>query len=268
MTILTALKKKWRGYPMIKEQFIRNVGIMSEDEIVKLHQSTVAIAGCGCIGGFSAELLARMGIGLIKLADPDVFDYSNINRQCAATHNTVGQAKAAALKNHLLAINPDIEIILFPEGVHEGNVEQFVDGSDYVIDAIDYFAFPDSVILHRAARKRGLFITTAAALGFGTSVLTFDPNGLSLEEYIGIPEDVPIKALRGVVFPPNGYTDALPSYATPDKIKGWLESKTIPTISVGQAIGPGVLVSKLILHLLGRQEPEFVPKRFQLQLEM
>ena len=46
----------------MKEQFVRNLGIMSEEEVQKLQYSTIAIEGCGCICGFSAELLTRMGI--------------------------------------------------------------------------------------------------------------------------------------------------------------------------------------------------------------
>ncbi|MCC5895208.1 MAG: ThiF family adenylyltransferase [Alkalibacterium sp.] len=252
---------------MIKEQFIRNLGIMSEEEVIKLHKSTIAIAGCGCIGGFSAELLARMGIGKLILADPDVFDVSNINRQCASTHLTVGQRKAEALKNHLLTINPDLEIECYFEGVNEKNVDAFVDSADYVIDAVDYFAFPESVALHRAARRKNLFVTTAVALGFGTSVLTFSPTGLNLEEYVGIPKDAPIEELKGQTFPPSEYTQNLPAYATEEKIATWLADRSIPTISVGQALGPGILVSKLVLHLLDRKVPKLVPDYFQLQFE-
>ncbi|MER2064307.1 MAG: ThiF family adenylyltransferase, partial [Alkalibacterium sp.] len=229
---------------MVKEQFTRNLGIMSEKEVQKLHDTTIAIAGCGCIGGFSAELLARMGIGKLILADPDTFDVSNINRQCAATHLTVGQRKTEALKNHLMTINPEMDIVCYNDGVTEDNVRSFLEGADYVIDAIDYFAFPESVALHRAARQKELFITTAVALGFGTSVLTFDPKGVTLEEYTNIPEGTTIDELKGKTFPPSSYTQNLPDYATEENISGWIEDRLIPTISVGQALGPGVLVSK------------------------
>lgn len=252
---------------MIKEQFIRNLGIMTEEEVQQLHETTIAIAGCGCIGGFSAELLARMGVGKLILADPDTFDVSNINRQCAATHLTVGQRKAEALKNHLLTINPEIEIVCYNDGVNEDNAVSFVNAVDYVIDAIDYFAFPESVALHRAARKKNLFVITAVALGFGASVLTFSPSGLKLEEYTGVPEDIAIDKLKGKTFPPTGYSQNLPDYATEEKIANWIENRSIPTISVGQALGPGILVSKLVLHLLDRKEPEIVPDYFQLQFE-
>lgn len=252
---------------MVKEQFIRNLGIMTEEEVEKLHETTIAIAGCGCIGGFSAELLARMGIGKLILADPDVFDVSNINRQCAATHLTVGQKKAEALRDHLLTINPEMEIVCYIDGVDEKNADSFVNGADYVIDAIDYFAFPESVALHRASRAKNLFVTTAVALGFGTSVMTFSPVGLKLEEYTGIPENIAIDDLRGQTFPPAKYTQRLPEYVTEEKIAQWVGDRAIPTISVGQALGPGVLVSKLVLHLLERKTPQIVPEYFQLQFE-
>ncbi|MGO1356094.1 MAG: ThiF family adenylyltransferase [Alkalibacterium gilvum] len=252
---------------MIKEQFKRNLGIMSVEEVEALHEKTIAIAGCGCIGGFSAELLARIGVGKLVLADPDTFDISNINRQCAATHLTVGQRKAEALKDHLKAINPDMNIECYNEGVNETNIHAFLENVDYVIDAIDYFAFPDSVVLHRAARKKDLFIATAVALGFGTSVLTFDPSGMTLEEYTGVPEDMTVDELQGKTFPPSAYTPSLPEYATEKNVAEWLENRSIPTLSVGQALGPGVLVSKMILHLLDRKQPKIVPDYFQLQFE-
>jgi tRNA threonylcarbamoyladenosine dehydratase len=252
---------------MIKEQFIRNLGIMSEEDVDKLQQSKIVIAGCGCIGGFSAELLARMGIGRLALADPDVFDVSNINRQCAANHLTVGQPKVNALKDHLLTINPDLEITTFADGINEHNLEEFLQGADYVIDAIDYFAFADAVALHRAARRQGLHIITAAALGFGTTVLTFSPDGMTMEQYAGIPEHASIEELRGATVPPSGYASQLPSYVTMENVREWLTNRSIPTISVGQALGPGVLVSQMVLHLLGRKQPLLVPESFQLQFE-
>ncbi|WP_019414427.1 ThiF family adenylyltransferase [Paenisporosarcina sp. TG20] len=252
---------------MIKEQFSRNLGIMSENEINKLQDTKIVIAGCGCIGGFSAELLTRMGVGKLALADPDIFDVSNINRQCAASFNTVGQLKVDALSDHLLAINPDLEITRFTKGVNEENMDEFLADADYVIDAIDYFCFPDAIALHRAARKKDLYIITAVALGFGASVLTFAPDGMSIEEYIGIPESLSIEQLKGITFPASQYTSYLPSYVNEEMIEEFLEKKTIPTISVGQALGPGALVSQLVLHLLDRKQPLLVPDKFQLQFE-
>lgn len=252
---------------MIKTQFQRNLGILSEREMEKLQNTTIAIAGCGCIGGFAAELLTRMGIGRLLLADPDTFDETNINRQSAANHRTVGQLKVKALSEHLLEIHPELQVTLYDEGITRDNVAEFVAEADYVIDAIDYFELPSAVTLHRASRAKGLYVTTAVALGFGTAVLTFDPNGIRLEQYIGLPEDISDSELENIMFPPASYSSSLPGYATAENIEQWLNLRTIPTISVGQALGPGALVSQMVLHLLGRKQPRMVPDSFQLQFE-
>jgi molybdopterin/thiamine biosynthesis adenylyltransferase len=252
---------------MIHEQFSRNLGVMNEQEVEKLHESTIAIAGCGCIGGFTAELLTRMGIGKLKLADPDTFDISNINRQCASSYETVGQYKAEALKNHLLQINPNIKIDVYKEGVNETNANNFVSEANYVVDAVDFFAFPSAVALHQASRKNDLFVITAVALGFGTLVYAFDPNGLTIEEMSGLPKNIPISEINGETLSISSLLPYLPPYATSDKIGDWINSGTIPTISVGQALGPGVLTSYLVLHLLGRKVPPIAPASFGLQIE-
>ena len=95
-----------------------------------------------------------MGIGKVKLADPDVFDISNINRQCAATYESVGKSKVLALRDHLLKINPELIVEEYQSGVTKENVQQFIHGSDYVIDAIDYFEFPTSLFHAPGSKKR------------------------------------------------------------------------------------------------------------------
>lgn len=244
----------------MREQFIRNLGVLSDEDMDVLEKSHISIAGCGCIGGFTAELLTRLGVGELSLADPDFFDVSNINRQCGAFHDTVGVNKAEALKSHLLRINPDLRVNLYTSGVEENNVYDFVKNANYVVDAIDYFSFKDSVILHRASRDALKFVITAVAMGFGTSVLAFEPSGLTLEEYVGIPSGISVTELSGFTFPVQGYADKLPSYVKQEDIVKWVSNKTIPTISVGQALGPGALVSVMILHLLNRKVPDFVPE--------
>src|SRR5262249_44085608 len=121
---------------MIHEQFRGNLGALTEDEIEKLQASSISIAGCGCIGGYSAEMLARSGIGRINPADSSTFQLTEINRQCAANHHTLGQNKAIALKRHLLSINPDLKVQVFSNSIDEENAELFVSNCDYVIDAV------------------------------------------------------------------------------------------------------------------------------------
>src|SRR3989338_5770836 len=69
------------------ERVDRNIGWITREEQALLRNATVGIAGCGGMGGMIAERLLRLGVGEMRIADPEVFDISNINRQFAATRN-------------------------------------------------------------------------------------------------------------------------------------------------------------------------------------
>jgi len=164
----------------------RNIGILTKEEQLRLKQSCVAVAGCGCIGALSAELLARAGVGCFKVADPDVFEISNINRQVTALSSTVGQNKAEVLSRRLKDINPDIVVEVFSYAINKGNVDDFVSKSTLVIDGLDYYAFEDMLSLHRAAERNKLPVLTAVAVAFGGNYFAFDEKSQSFEEYVGI----------------------------------------------------------------------------------
>ena len=68
----------------------------------------IAIAGLGGMGSNIAEALARMGVGELRIADPDHIDVSNINRQVIANPRTVGKSKAKASADELLTIAEDL----------------------------------------------------------------------------------------------------------------------------------------------------------------
>lgn len=80
------------------EAFCRNLGLISPTEQQRLRNSRVAIAGMGGVGGIDMVALARMGIGKFTIADPDVFEIRNSNRQYGAMRSTNGQAKAEVMR--------------------------------------------------------------------------------------------------------------------------------------------------------------------------
>ena len=90
--------------------FARNLGLVSRDEQARLRQSTVAIAGAGGVGGGHALSLARQGIGGFRLADPDTFSVSNVNRQLGARVSSLGLNKAEEMRRMVLDINPDARV--------------------------------------------------------------------------------------------------------------------------------------------------------------
>src|SRR6516162_5311915 len=74
--------------------FCRNRGIINPQEQEKLRTSHVAVAGVGGVGGIDLVTLARLGIGRFTIADPDVFEISNTNRQYGAASSTLSSPKA------------------------------------------------------------------------------------------------------------------------------------------------------------------------------
>jgi molybdopterin/thiamine biosynthesis adenylyltransferase len=168
------------------EAFKRNLGIISESEQIKLKNSRIAIAGMGGVGGFHLMTLVRMGIGHFHIADMDTFETANFNRQIGATTGTLGRKKVDAMTEMAASVNPDIDIRTFSEGLTEKNVDQFLEGVDVAMDGIDAFEIRARRLLFHKAREKGIPCITSGPLGFGSILLTFDPNGMNFDEYFGI----------------------------------------------------------------------------------
>lgn len=152
--------------------FTRNYGVITKEEQNKLAQAKITVVGAGGVGGGALINLARMGVGNIQVIDMDVFDYSNINRQMLSTHSRVGKLKAICAQETLLDINPKINITISTEKLVEENVEDFLKGSDVVIDATDDLI--SRVIIHRAAQKIHVpSVWIAVSPPFRGAVMTF-----------------------------------------------------------------------------------------------
>ena len=109
--------------------------LIGKENVQKLQQSTVMVVGCGAVGSFAIEALARSGVGHIVLIDFDVAEESNINRQLFALSSTIGQSKVEIARARIHDINPDIIVdainVFFDENTK-------IDiKPDFVIDAID-----------------------------------------------------------------------------------------------------------------------------------
>lgn len=116
----------------------RTTLLIGENGIKNLKKSHVMVAGCGAVGGFALEALARAGVGCLTIVDFDVFDETNLNRQLFATTKTLGQNKTKAVKERLLSINPELKIIEKNIKISAQTMNDiFEEKYDYVIDAID-----------------------------------------------------------------------------------------------------------------------------------
>src|SRR5205809_5797327 len=120
--------------------FDRNIGWLTEWEQLALRSKRIAIAGMGGVGGFHFLTLARLGIGAFSIADLDHFEIANFNRQVGATMDTIGRPKVDVLAEMALAINPELNISRFENGVQDHNIDAFLAETDLFIDGFDFFA--------------------------------------------------------------------------------------------------------------------------------
>src|SRR5581483_3773284 len=111
------------------EAFSRNLGWFADYEQQALRTKTVAIAGMGGVGGVHLLTLARLGVANFKIADLDVFETANFNRQVGATVSTLGRSKVEVLAEMARDINPEATITTFSEGVTDANLDDFLAGA-------------------------------------------------------------------------------------------------------------------------------------------
>lgn len=144
--------------------FERTHILIGDEGIDRLQQSHIFLAGMGGVGSFTAEALARMGVGKMTLVDHDVVSGSNMNRQLVALKSTVGVLKADVMANRIKDINPDCEVELITEFLTPDTIPDILSrGYDVVIDAIDSLS-SKSALLETAWRNE---MTVFASMGAG-----------------------------------------------------------------------------------------------------
>jgi tRNA A37 threonylcarbamoyladenosine dehydratase len=102
-----------------------------------LAAARVAVVGIGGVGSWVIEALARSGVGMLRLIDPDNVAESNINRQIHALDDTLGQAKVTAMAARVYGIDPHCRVEMVEDFVTPENVADLLHGTDVVVDAID-----------------------------------------------------------------------------------------------------------------------------------
>nr|ACC61053.1 NAD/FAD-binding protein [uncultured bacterium] len=182
------------------EAFSRNIGWVTRAEQQDLRGKRIAIAGLGGVGSSHLLTMARLGVGAFHIADFDDFDIHNFNRQVGATMSSIGRPKAEVMAEMAREINPELDIKVFPHGVTQDNVREFLDGVDLYIDSLDFFVFAARQMTFAACAELGIPATTAAPLGMGSGMLNFMPGKMTFEEYFqwgDLPESE--KAIRFLV---------------------------------------------------------------------
>lgn len=238
--------------------FSRNIGWITEREQQVLRYKRVAIAGLGGVGGRHLLTLARLGIQNFNIADLDVFDVANFNRQLGADMTSLGRPKIDVMSELALAVNPDIDLRRFPNGVDERNIDEFLDDVDLYVDGLDFFVVDIREQVFAKCAERGIPAITAAPLGMGTAFLAFMPGKMTFEEYFqmrGRPTRE--KLLRFLV----GLSPAMlqMSYLV-DPSAADFENHKGPSTPMGCDLSAGVMGSMALKILIGRGGVPTVPK--------
>ena len=123
--------------PAPQERYKRNYKTISLEQQQILAQSTITVIGCGGLGGFIIEGLARSGVGKVRLVDFDTFDVSNLNRQLFSTEAAVGASKLEQAVARVRVVNSTVQIDAVEIRADLDNLPELVKGSSVVIDAVD-----------------------------------------------------------------------------------------------------------------------------------
>lgn len=156
------------------ERYLRNQNAISPQEQALLAQKRVVIIGCGGLGGYLLEQLGRLGVGFIRVVDPDLFEESNLNRQLLSSNLNLGKPKALAAKHRMLAVNPLVEVDAIQERLTADNATDLLAGCDLVLDALDNI--PDRFILQQAAKTAQIPLVHGALAGWQGQVCLVLPG--------------------------------------------------------------------------------------------
>lgn len=146
-------------------QFQRTRLLLGDSALKTLRDSHVMVIGCGAVGSFAIEALARAGIGHLTLVDGDTVQETNINRQLCATYETLNQSKADVLKQRIHTICPDTQVSAFNLFFNSKTADEvFKKRPDFVIDAIDILSDKTTLILYLQKKNIPFISSMGAAL--------------------------------------------------------------------------------------------------------
>ena len=171
----------------MEEYFTRSEALLGAETMEALRTVRVLIVGVGGVGSWCAEALVRTGLVHLTIMDGDTVQPSNLNRQLPATRQTMGREKVEALRERLLTIHPEADIVAIPDFYHG---EEDLSSYDYVIDAIDNVADKTSLLL-AASHHKGIKVFSSMG-----AALRFDPTQVRVAELMAVKGDALCKAVK------------------------------------------------------------------------
>lgn len=149
--------------------------LLGSESVENLKSKTVVVCGVGGVGSFVVEAIARIGILNIIVIDKDIVDITNINRQLVATNKTVGMDKVEVVKERILDINKEANVIAIKENITPLNIDEIfnninVEKIDYIVDCVDNIDAKVAII-SKATKEN---INCISCMGMGNKLNPLD----------------------------------------------------------------------------------------------
>ncbi|MDO5563892.1 MAG: HesA/MoeB/ThiF family protein [Eubacteriales bacterium] len=169
---------------MYKNRYIRNK-ILTNEEQKLLKNKTVVVFGCGGLGGYIIEELARIGIGKLIVCDIDIFKESNLNRQILCKENDLGREKALVAKERVSEINSEISIESTSENLFEdvNKLVFIIKKVDVVVDALD--SIKNKKELEKVCKECNKILIHGAIGGWQGQASTIFPGDNTISKFYG-----------------------------------------------------------------------------------
>lgn len=159
---------------ILPARYQRNRNTISVSQQLILHRSTVAVVGCGGLGGSVIEGLARLGIGSLVVIDPDVFEEHNLNRQTLSSPSTMGKPKVEEVVAHVGRINPAVNVLPYHLAFSASNGPELLASCALAIDALDDIS--TRLVLAETCTQLGIPLVHGAIAGWYGQVTTILPD--------------------------------------------------------------------------------------------
>lgn len=187
---------------LLPARYQRNRQTIPVDRQLTLFKSRVAVIGCGGLGGYLIEELARLGVGTIIAIDPDVFEEHNLNRQLLSSPARLGQAKVESAAARIAEINPALRLVPVQAAYAPENAAELLKDVCVVLDALD--SVPTRLALADSCDALGIPLVHGAIGGWFGQVATQFPGdgtirrlyhrwveGKGVEQQLGNPSFTP-----------------------------------------------------------------------------
>lgn len=237
--------------------FSRNIGWVTEPEQLILKDKRVAIGGLGGVGGDHAVTLMRLGIQNLNIADFDVFEVHNFNRQAGAFMSTLDKPKCDVMAQVCHDINPQSDVRTFGK-IEECNVDAFLDDVDIYVDSLDFFALSARKLVFQKCYEKDIPVLTAAPIGMGCAFLCFLPGQMTFEQYFQFEkyhteEEQLIQFLIGLT------PSMLQMGYLVDKSRADFKSRKGPSTPMGVKLCSGIAETNVLKILLNRGDVVTAP---------